>query len=112
VYVTGSRQEVVLETGTKNEPYVTEEAENKENPKGGRQLASPIPLDTKGNIQYVTPLVNQGETSTTQVGTEGLESSRSRSPINFKLCPECKEPLIKGEGCVTCPKCGWSKCDV
>lgn len=26
-------------------------------------------------------------------------------------CPRCSEPgLIRGEGCATCPHCGWSKC--
>ncbi len=26
-------------------------------------------------------------------------------------CPECKgESLVRQEGCVTCPSCGWSKC--
>jgi len=26
-------------------------------------------------------------------------------------CPECGSPLIVSEGCMTCPVCGWSKCD-
>ncbi|PIP52973.1 ribonucleoside-diphosphate reductase, adenosylcobalamin-dependent [Candidatus Beckwithbacteria bacterium CG23_combo_of_CG06-09_8_20_14_all_34_8] len=72
VYVTGSREEVVLETGNKNEPYATEEI---------------------SNIKYQISNIN-------------------KSPINLKKCPECKTDLVKSEGCVTCPKCGWSKCDV
>ncbi len=80
VYVTGSRQEVVLETGTKNEPYVTEDT---------HMMGQP--LEKVG----ANPSLNQ-----------------DRSPINLKQCPECNESLVKGEGCITCPKCGWSKCDV
>lgn len=27
-----------------------------------------------------------------------------------QLCPECGEPLVFEEGCMHCPKCGYSKC--
>lgn len=25
-------------------------------------------------------------------------------------CPDCGGPLVHGEGCVTCPVCGYSRC--
>ncbi len=26
------------------------------------------------------------------------------------ICPECGHPLITGEGCISCPFCGYSPC--
>ena len=26
------------------------------------------------------------------------------------ICPECGAALVREEGCIHCPKCGWSKC--
>lgn len=28
-----------------------------------------------------------------------------------ELCPECGEPLVHIGGCVSCPNCGWTKCE-
>lgn len=25
-------------------------------------------------------------------------------------CPDCGGPLVRGEGCLTCPVCGYSNC--
>ncbi|NMC35893.1 adenosylcobalamin-dependent ribonucleoside-diphosphate reductase [Candidatus Beckwithbacteria bacterium] len=73
VYVTGSRQQVVLESGKQDkEPYSSKE------------------IDFRGR-----PLVKK------QV-----------VPVKIKVCPECGAPMQKAEGCITCPECGWSKCDV
>lgn len=27
------------------------------------------------------------------------------------FCPDCGCSLIHMEGCLTCPKCGWSECE-
>jgi exosome complex RNA-binding protein Csl4 len=27
-----------------------------------------------------------------------------------RACPDCGGPLVHGEGCVTCPVCGFSAC--
>jgi hypothetical protein len=27
------------------------------------------------------------------------------------MCPECRVPLIRASACVSCPQCGWSRCD-
>jgi len=95
VYVTGSRQEVVLESGSKNEPYATEEKEVEIKNYELREAQKAATQSTKGikDTKYQTANTNL-------------------SPINFKKCPECKTVLVKSEGCVTCPECGWSKCDV
>ena len=26
------------------------------------------------------------------------------------LCPDCGGPIVHGEGCATCPVCGYSHC--
>ena len=41
------------------------------------------------------------------------EESEEEPKINpdIPLCPECGTPMISVEGCFTCPKCGYSKCD-
>jgi ribonucleoside-diphosphate reductase alpha chain len=83
-YVTGSRSEVILETGKneeKEQPYLTK---------------------TKSDFRG-KPLLKQrpGETPRPFYGE-----------ILSEVCPECKTEMIKGEGCYTCPRCGYSKCDV
>ena len=30
--------------------------------------------------------------------------------VGEDVCPECGAKLIREEGCIHCPKCGWSKC--
>ncbi len=32
------------------------------------------------------------------------------SKVNGEECPECQSQLIRSEGCVKCPQCGYSKC--
>lgn len=38
-------------------------------------------------------------------GTQ-LRLSLFRSP----RCPDCGGPLVHGEGCISCPICGFSRC--
>ena len=26
-------------------------------------------------------------------------------------CPECGESIVNTGGCISCPSCGWSKCN-
>lgn len=44
---------------------------------------------------------------------ENVEESKEEPEINLDipLCPECGTPMVSVEGCWTCPKCGYSKCD-
>jgi len=30
--------------------------------------------------------------------------------LSSELCPDCREPLVKPDGCVYCRSCGWSRC--
>ncbi len=39
------------------------------------------------------------------------ESAQDSWGYGNPTCPECGSPLIVSEGCMTCPVCGWSKCD-
>jgi ribonucleoside-diphosphate reductase alpha chain len=82
VYVTGSRDEVVFESGEKNE---TAKKDNPYQTNGYKDLRG-------------KPLIK--------------ELPKSQSLINMKNCPECGAAMQKAEGCITCPECGWSKCDV
>ena len=81
VYVAGSREQIVLEAGKKedNQPYSSDDHDS--NFRGQSFI--------KKNIE-----------------------EKKRKTLNSNLCPECGDKMQKAEGCVTCPKCGWSKCDV
>ncbi|MGI5827691.1 MAG: adenosylcobalamin-dependent ribonucleoside-diphosphate reductase [Patescibacteria group bacterium] len=82
VYVTGSRKEVVLESGSKkNDAYTT----------NGASEFRGTPLVKRRIDQVPRPFKP----------TDALSS-----------CPECGAVMRKGEGCMTCPECGYSKCDV
>lgn len=39
-----------------------------------------------------------------------LEQPQILSSKQMTDCPECKTDLVKQEGCVLCPDCGWSAC--
>jgi ribonucleoside-diphosphate reductase alpha chain len=90
VYVTGSRSEVMLETGNtkdnKNKnPYIT----NGKNDFRGKPLIKQRP----GEIFAF------------------IDNKESKEVLKV-VCPECGAQMQKAEGCITCPDCGWSKCDV
>jgi len=38
-----------------------------------------------------------------------LYTEKEESP---EVCPECKEPVVNESGCISCPSCGWSKCEL
>lgn len=89
VYVTGSRQQVVLESGTEKEakskdsaPYVT----NGHDDLRGKPLVKKKP--------------GENPSMQNQMGYKPEE------------CPECGSTMIRGEGCHTCPQCAYSKCDI
>jgi len=45
---------------------------------------------------------------------EKMEEKSEEEPktnLDIPLCPECGTPMISVEGCFTCPKCGYSKCE-
>jgi ribonucleoside-diphosphate reductase alpha chain len=85
VYVTGSRKHVVLEAGGENE------AKSKE--------ATPYVTNGKDDFRG-KPLIKKKPGENSQSG--GTEA----------VCPECSTIMNVAEGCYTCPKCAYSKCDV
>ena len=82
VYVTGSRQNAVLESGQAEEkdeqPYVT----NGHGDLRGKPLLKKRPNDLDKQLEKKT------------------------------VCPECGSEMVIAEGCSTCPTCGYSKCDI
>jgi len=40
----------------------------------------------------------------------GNNNSSSNSNNQLKNCPSCKTPLVRQEGCLKCPSCGWGLC--
>lgn len=41
---------------------------------------------------------------------EGPPSGGAAESGGLKTCPKCNTPLVRGEGCVKCPSCGWGMC--
>jgi ribonucleoside-diphosphate reductase alpha chain len=90
VYVTGSRQQVVLESGQQDDKT---EAKSKDN----------APYVTNGHDDL------RGKPLVKKKPGENPEGLRGKQPA---VCPECGSPMILAEGCHTCPQCAYSKCDV
>ncbi len=42
----------------------------------------------------------------------GEETNRAAEKIRAGLCPECATSLQQGEGCRSCPTCGWALCSL
>lgn len=38
-------------------------------------------------------------------------TKQETSPTDSPKCPKCGEPIVMTEGCMTCPSCGYSKCN-
>jgi len=53
-----------------------------------------------------------------EAGTGAVENNFNLSPAEncenkkteLKNCPSCQMPLVKQEGCIKCPSCGWGMC--
>lgn len=39
-----------------------------------------------------------------------VENNSCNTKVELKNCPSCQMPLVKSEGCVKCPSCGWGMC--
>ncbi len=37
-------------------------------------------------------------------------SAPRETVVQLKTCPECEKDLVKKEGCLSCPECGWGLC--
>lgn len=55
--------------------------------------------------------IGDGEdTSTAVIAKISSPKKVTLKTVTFK-CPECGEPVNFEGGCMTCPNCGWTKCD-
>ncbi len=60
----------------------------------------------------------KGLTVYSEAGAGAVENSFNLSPAaenlntktELKNCPSCQMPLVKQEGCIKCPSCGWGMC--
>lgn len=78
-------------------------------------------LGCKGMTVYVTGsrkevvLETKKEVKKDQFSTNG-NGFRGKPLVKYKpgeaVCPECGSTMVMGEGCMTCPNCAYSKCDV
>ncbi len=73
----------------------------------GKALSKYMELKS-GKAESQKPLVSLS-LEKSQEGHEGLEDDSWG--YGNPTCPECGSPLIVSEGCMTCPVCGWSKCE-
>ncbi|MBU5690049.1 MAG: adenosylcobalamin-dependent ribonucleoside-diphosphate reductase [Candidatus Aenigmatarchaeota archaeon] len=56
---------------------------------------------------YVAPTV---EKKSQKIDDNGVSNGEMPSAKKLTNCPECNTILVHGEGCVTCPNCGWGLC--
>ncbi|MEM0154855.1 MAG: vitamin B12-dependent ribonucleotide reductase [Methanothrix sp.] len=73
-------------------------------------------VDTKQNQKTISQMKEKhmGAKEEAPVTMEYIRSSANSYTISAKeeaKCPECGNAMVAGEGCFTCPKCGYSKCD-
>ena len=55
--------------------------------------------------------IGDGEdTSTAIIAKTSSPKKVTLKTVTFK-CPECGESVNFEGGCMTCPNCGWTKCD-
>ncbi|MCX8178796.1 MAG: adenosylcobalamin-dependent ribonucleoside-diphosphate reductase [Candidatus Aenigmarchaeota archaeon] len=56
---------------------------------------------------YVAPTLEKKSQKVDENGNNGFNEVSAKQ---LTVCPECKSTLVHGEGCVTCPNCGWGLC--
>ncbi|MBU5688155.1 MAG: adenosylcobalamin-dependent ribonucleoside-diphosphate reductase [Candidatus Aenigmarchaeota archaeon] len=56
---------------------------------------------------YVAPTIEKKQT---KIEDNGNSNGELPSAKQLTKCPECGSTLVHGEGCVTCPNCGWGLC--
>jgi ribonucleoside-diphosphate reductase alpha chain len=67
---------------------------------------------TESQKPLVSLSVSDHEEGNKEAGNEGVKNAGEDSwGYGNPTCPECGSPLIVSEGCMTCPVCGWSKCE-
>ncbi len=55
---------------------------------------------------YVAPTLEKSK----KVEENNNNNGEMPSAKQLTKCPECSSTLVHGEGCVTCPSCGWGLC--
>ena len=60
--------------------------------------------------------MHQGEATQQPPGGNGNGSSGANGVhipelmLGLQRCPDCNGPVLRQEGCIACPACGWNKC--
>ncbi len=80
--------------------------------------------DSSKSVQVLQPVERQSKITEMRERHKEQDSARmtvdeirnsagsyTLSPKKGQRCPECTSMMIAGEGCFTCPSCGYSKCD-
>lgn len=111
VYRDGSRENQVL-----NIKEVNKSETKAEVPEEIGQMAPKEPLMQEESIsgemlseQQILAMSNLGKTDSEDITVEQL--SVNINPKQLTSCPECETKLVKQEGCILCPSCGFSACN-
>ena len=65
------------------------------------------------DIKYIVDQCDKTEgsfLSAAKIFSRTLKKYIKDKSSSEELCPNCKNVLVKKEGCKTCPNCGWSAC--
>jgi ribonucleoside-diphosphate reductase alpha chain len=119
VYRDGSRENQVLtlkQTSSKEEKKETavkpKEKEKKHEYK--EQITKDEITGEKLSEQQLFALTKTGAEKTNHEVNEGnlTLDQLHMNPKQMTECPECKTTLVKQEGCILCPSCGYSACSM
>jgi len=87
---------IIVKTENQSEPLVVEEQ---------------TIINTTSNVSTEMPSVKQVVAMNTVTG--GANTTMSSAQVKkLDSCPTCETSLVRQEGCIMCPSCGFSACDV
>ena len=64
------------------------------------------------NIKYIIKTAKKVNNNITSFSSAMCRVLAKYVPVTIEgKCPECGEPLVHSGGCISCPSCGYSKCE-
>ena len=64
------------------------------------------------NIKYIIKTAKKVNSNITSFSSAMCRVLAKYTPVEVEgKCPECGEPLVHSGGCISCPSCGYSKCE-